>query len=1034
MIDTNGIDTMTIDDDGNIYVAFSEKVTNVNYVKKWDGNSWIEVGGPIAENRIDGGFVSDLQWRNGILYAGRQTSNGLLAFIGNTWTPVGNLLANVWDFGVVSQNEIYVLSGSTVNKWNGAAWSDITPEPGFYTFGVVDDTGRLYIAKQYTGGDGFRVYDAGLWSTLPTAPIESDDVVVMYSFNNKVYVAGWSIVTDEMIVAIYDGSSWSELNAIHTTFPSVAGYEITSLYADSKGVYVTFKDAGANNRVLKWTGLEWVSIGDNLLSPNVIGGIGYMTDFVRGSDGLLIGAGYIHNVDGVVSGNIAKYSIAEDDMLTTPPVWIGLPFPGGLNNPIKASTTDGTNLYVAFQNWYTNDPALTTDGIFVYKFDGSGWSEVGGVGNRIVATSQPTMSPISCMAWNNGKLYLGTFGDNIYKFEGGLWSNLSNVIDSAPGHVQTMAFDDNDPDIIYVGSDSLFRWNGIGWEQFLDTNPNSDINGSYLTAVTDNGNLFVSGYMYDDNLGDDIGRDGYVVYDGVGWNQLGNQNSPIPEFQKVRAMVAYLNDIYVLGKDVNNKVAVAKWDNKEWCVLGDISVNYPDVADGTFFNRGANEFIDLVSLKVDASGIYISAFANNVGRTLRWNGLEWLDIGSPMNNLTGKVFKYINALNTAGIFGDLVKIGTRLYGTGTLTEIDGETAGNVAYREISDPFLERNWHGINLEPTFYGGGYTSFILDNDEVIISVDDTTIATPPYQSRLYRYKDFRFDGLNVWLTPSWEEIGSLGNRPPFGGIKEIVMRNNIIYVLGYGPGIGKYESGIWSTIPNTPPGGFNISDTLEVDSLDRVIACNYENLWRHDGGVWSNLLNVPGYWINARVTSTDTIYAHLRENFGTNSEFRYYNGVSWSSITSPVNVDFGDAVTDAVKFFIYNDEVYTTGYDTVNSTYNVYRWNGSIWSQIGDISSDFPEMVTWDNVRALYVDSGGVYLNVVNNVIGGGSCVIKWNGSNWIKIANVVNSIYEPFGVVCKMERKSNGRLMMVGFFDDVEGIPAKGISRFDVDEVL
>jgi hypothetical protein len=400
-----------------------------------------------------------------------------------------------------------------------------------------------------------------------------------------------------------------------------------------------------------------------------------------------------------------------------------------------------------------------------------------------------------------------------------------------------------------------------------------------------------------------------------------------------------------------------------------------------------------------------------------------------MVNSTGKVFKYINALNAAGIFGDLVKVGSRLYGTGTLTEIDGETAGNVAYREIADPYLERNWNGITLEPIYYDGN-SSFILENDEVIISVNDPTVLSPPYQSRLYRYKDFRFDITNTWLTPEWEEVGSSGNRPPFGNVKEIAIRNNIIYIQGTYHTPAKFESGIWSILPSIPSGSAGISDTLEVDSLDQVIVATYENLWRLESGVWINLLNVLGYHINARVTSSDNIFAHLRENIGANSEFRYYNGVSWASITNPVNIDFTDAVTDRCKFIIYNDELYAVGLNIINSSYNVFKWDGSTWLQIGNIQNDIPDVVGWENFYALHVDDKGIYLNTINTSVG--SFIIKWNGSNWIKIANSLESDWDPYGSIFKFLRKSNGRLMGVGYFSSIEGIPAKSISRFDIDE--
>jgi hypothetical protein len=93
MIKTNGITGITNDDDGNIIIALRELVTGINYVFRYDSvmNDWVEQGGPTSDNRVLGNVISELQSKNGVLYAYSKTTNGLFAYVDLTWKEIGSL-------------------------------------------------------------------------------------------------------------------------------------------------------------------------------------------------------------------------------------------------------------------------------------------------------------------------------------------------------------------------------------------------------------------------------------------------------------------------------------------------------------------------------------------------------------------------------------------------------------------------------------------------------------------------------------------------------------------------------------------------------------------------------------------------------------------------------------------------------------------------------------------------------------------------------------------------------------------------------
>lgn len=1022
MINTFGIDSMTQDVNGNIYVSLTEKVTNVNYVMLWNGETWTEIGGPTAENRLQGSYISKIRYVDGVLYAGvfnpPALENGFFRFISNTWTPKGILNASVFDFDIDSAGTVYIAANNAIYKSNGDVWNDITPEVGFYTKIAVDSSNRVYTAKMYGAADGFRVYDNNLWSTLPDSPIESDDVVKMCVYGNKLYIAGWSNVTDEMIVAVYNGSTWSQLAEITESFPNVAGKDISSLYADDKGVYITYKDL-ASGSVLKWNGQQWLSIGDNLQSPNGFNNSGHFNEFLRNPQGYLLGAGSMHDIDGVVAGNIARYLSLEAAMLLPPTIWTGLPFPNNLVHQITAMTKLGTDIYIGVSDFAQPSAPILNQNSFIYKWNGTAWSEIGGIGNRLNNINDPgSMSIIMSLVWNNGKLYAATYSDGSYVWENDIWSKIP--LSLGDGRI---AVDINDPDIIYHSGQTIDWYNNGVYEEM----PRAPSGTGGLIAITANGNVYLTGYEFTndvDMLEDYIYvDDGIFMWDGTEYHALGDGvSTPLPEWNDALELAAYENKLYVLGYiPTTNKLAVALWDGKEWNLLGNLEEQFPDIASN---KTDLQQFtpVGRKALYADSTGVYISGFGSTIGRTLRWDGMVWTDIGSPMlNNGENGYYPYPDKNPGIGRFHNFVIVNNRIYGAGLITYIQDDDCGNIAYRELATTAVNNtNWFGRkSVPPGYNSNGYTCTSMNNDIIYVTVHDDTYFTTPYRDYVYKVGDHE----------AWVKLGS--NDVPFGNISKMKWHNDILYVIGTHHTPAKCENGVWSLLPQMPgPSGVNSNSFLEIDSLGRIWVSTYENVWMLDGGTWSSELIFPNQHLTGVMDSNDLLYIHVRDNTGaTVPNIVSFDGTTVIDLPDIVDTD----ISDTYQFIIHNNRLYINATDAANIQPKVMEWDGSEWSQIGDIVTDLPTLSGY-GINALHVDQYGVYANIAINDVGGGSKIIKWTGTEWIVIASVLTAYNEPFGQVINMYRKSNGRLFISGYFNSINGELSKDIASYAVDETL
>jgi hypothetical protein len=248
-LNANGsINTICGDTSGNIYAAgqFSDTIiqenqiysypSGNNYVAKWNGISWVNLGGKGSLKNSSGPAESiipsiALNPTNGYLYAAGYypATNSKVAYYNNSaWVYLDNT-SNL-NGGGISQimfsktGDLYSCGSFTntngkcyVAKWNGTTWSELGGVNALNANGsinamCIDASGNIYVAGNFS-------YNM--------------------SSNQSLYVAKW------------DGNTWSIIGYNYLFAPAYAGYSggIQSLVINSSGTIFAAGGSmvGANN-------------------------------------------------------------------------------------------------------------------------------------------------------------------------------------------------------------------------------------------------------------------------------------------------------------------------------------------------------------------------------------------------------------------------------------------------------------------------------------------------------------------------------------------------------------------------------------------------------------------------------------------------------------------------------------------------------------------------------------------------------------------------------------------------------------------
>jgi hypothetical protein len=633
----NAVAAVVVWDDGSgpaLYVGGQFVIAGahqVNYVARWDGDTWAPLSGPSGTGVLSGGTasVSTLAVYDGALIvgggfstAGGVTANNIARWDGHQWSAMGepanpgvNATVStlvVHDGALIAGGSFTSAGSTTVNRiarWNGTAWSALTGPSG-------------------TGVD--------------------NSVLALTVFDGAL-VAGGNFTSAGGVtanrVARWDGSTWSSMsgasgNGVNSQVRALAVFDGALIVGGA------FTAAGGNsaNRIARWNGNEWSALGTGMSggqTPTVIALMTY--------DGALVAGGAFLQAGGTTVNNIASWNGST---------WSSLPAPGsdGLSGGVAALSQFRGSLVVA--GTFTQaggQPSPVGGGINVNgiaRWNGSTWSALEdrpGTG----LTGQ-----VSALAVFDGALIAGgsftragrVDAWGIARWDGVAWSPLSGSLGAG---VMTLPLDFVSSLVVHDGAlivggqfaraggvvaNGIARWDGREWSSLAGPSGTGLSTGGAAFALTvHDGALIVAGSF---TTVSGVPANNIARWDGHAWSALGAGTN-----QTITALAIYGGALIVGGGftqagDVTVN-RVGRWNGSAWSGLaGPSGVGVSgDVRALTVFN-GA----------LIAAGGFTTAGGVSANRIARWDGSAWSPLGSGLNSNAYSLGVYRGALIAGGNF------------------------------------------------------------------------------------------------------------------------------------------------------------------------------------------------------------------------------------------------------------------------------------------------------------------------------------------------------------------------------------------------
>ena len=613
----NGIDgnvsAIAVDGSGNVYAGGSFSVAGsifVNHIAKWDGTSWSPLGagvngsvyaiaisgqdvyvggyfttaGGIAASGVakwngsewsavgsgPGHFVEDLAISGSVVYAGGGTGapdhKGVVSlWDGSTWSALGPQFEGGISDIAASGNNIYAsrADSSLLVKWSGSAWIDISPGSNVTAHDLAASGSTLYlVGYQYLGptqGDAGYVgqWNGSNWTTLSSGVVFGSDrwgyVYGVAATGTDVFITGlFSSIggTPAQGAAKWNGSNWSSLGDWQTAYGNAVAVSGDNVYFAGRFVSNTGLERRAEG-IAKWNGSNWSDLGDGIYTvPNAM--------VSSGSE--VYAAGYFttdggNTVDRLVKWNGSGWQPVTSSFPTGPSGWA---------LTLRALAVSGSDFYIG---GYWTSPNKQSWAGFVYKWNGSSWTELGtGMNGQVAAviTSGPDV-------YAGGRFTMagGTAANRIAKWDGSAWQQLGSGMD---GGVATLAISGT---ALYAGgyfysaggdpADKVAKWDGTNWSGFADgpmlaMSPDApQTQFRAVTSIAVSGKDIYAAGGWDLSDYEDLGF--VSKWNGSEWSQL------VACCGFVNALTMAGDELYA-GKDGWSDDAVTKWNGSTWSNIG----------------------------------------------------------------------------------------------------------------------------------------------------------------------------------------------------------------------------------------------------------------------------------------------------------------------------------------------------------------------------------------------------------------------------------------------------------------------------------
>lgn len=653
----------TLDTEGNIYAAgdFTNS-SNARFVAKWNGSNWIELGSLNANNTILA-LASDAA---GNIYATGGFTDGSF----NTY----------------------------VAKWNGSSWSMLgtgtaaLKADGLIYSITVDNFGNVYAAGGFTNASGkyyVAKWDGSSWRELGTGVnalnANKDIYAITTDVLGNIYAGGWfTNANGKEYVAKWNGTSWSELGSGANAFNG--NDFIRCLATDNSGnVYAggNFRNNSNLYYLSKWNGTSWSELGTGSNSLNANNAIA--TIAVKNANEVYV-AGYFS--DGIGNHYIAKWNGSTWLQVNNPQSTLSAP------DDIFSIQSDGAN------NIYAGGVFTNKSGHqFIAKWNGNEWNEPGSKGDPFYINTGPVYEIegdtsgnifVSGYGYSNGETrFLQHWNGNAWKEISLGKPGLSAFVDGEGPFQRSKRMAIDKAGNLYItgrlqitvdsGYDCVLKWNGSTWSILEDVpnalntyNDNSAYNSITEIETDTNGNIYAIGNFVDSSS---LLRD-LAKWDGSKWSYLSYLNGGIQKLCIGNNGILYALGLFYLNGEY---FSVGKLVNGVWEEVKNGNSRYKPPINNFFLTMEIDsknnlylngEFTDSAGThclqKWDGTAWHNFAASKKLGNTLvigkdnlyttgneeysgdcrvkKWNGKDWIGIGTPVD--ADKVFPLGNILAT----------------------------------------------------------------------------------------------------------------------------------------------------------------------------------------------------------------------------------------------------------------------------------------------------------------------------------------------------------------------------------------------------
>ena len=603
---------------------------------------------------------------DGSIYIGSYSfsTGGVYVWTGSEWERTGTMGDRIADL-TVHNGELWAAGDNEILRWDGDDWVEVLGQiwGGLQPIHAIHSfDGDLIIAGEFTQIQGALNLRARIvrWDGV-------NDVQIGTGFQDGI-VRALEVHQGEL----YAGGSMN-----------IAGGQVVSGLA-------------------RWTGVEWVPVGEGL-------------HFLSGNPGVcyaILSNGFLHvagqfDQAGFTSAKNAATFLGGDS-------WTSIG--SGFNSTVKELVIAGGALHATGD--FTTSGSTNVDGIA--RWTGSSWVGLGGL-QRDITHTDPGKG-VDLVEHDGTLVLVGAFSAasdvvarNVASWDGSLWTNLGGG-EAVNRFVRELVV--RDDEIVAMGgifqagplNDEICfaRWDGSVWKPYGVTPP---VTGTAQGLLDFQGQEIACG-----NFNPESAQWAQVIRrNGTSWEKVALTNGFVTDatiFQDELVVSGGFDQID--GVSANN---VARWDGNTWMPLGlglDNSVQ-------AVHAHGADLFV---------TGNFNNAGGQAASKIARWDGANWHSMGAGLSStgytfasyggvlIVGGGFQDTGGITLNGIarwdgtnwsaFGqgassmvwDVHAIGSDLYIGGTFDAIDGVLATGIARWDGA------GWHALGSGVDGTQGVYT----------------------------------------------------------------------------------------------------------------------------------------------------------------------------------------------------------------------------------------------------------------------------------------------------------------------------------------